>query len=309
MRPVSKVPRDQNPDGLCKYHLNLSSGVKKPEKEENFNETCPICLDDDGDGKLYPLPCSHRGHLDCFSGMTKLECPLCKAHINNFPKSVKDQIIANGAKYEEEQAVEYEAYIREMNEREREQLQTLENMPVRLPPQMELILALKYVFQLGIPVSLIPIETILELDPSSPLPDPGSIFQNAVRHILSTIQQRTGVSPEEDDGEDAEGGLDDPEELILDEDDVSPFQLEGENLQIVHRVRTVPSREFIRNNPRATAETVLRSVASLFATMSFQIANLPGITQEDLLNLGMGRRTGRDFGTFTPGTGATEEDE
>ena len=54
---------------FCEIHQRPSSGCTR-----YLNDDCPICMDE---GDLYPLPCFHRAHLECLSGMTKLECPLC----------------------------------------------------------------------------------------------------------------------------------------------------------------------------------------------------------------------------------------
>ena len=241
-------------------------------------------------GNLYPLVCTHRFHINCLSGMTKAECPLCREAAINLPKSVKDKIDENSRKYREETEQQEEADFRRMIEEEGHGGMLLQ--PVRLPPHVELILALKYVFQLGIPISLIPIETVLEIDPQSPLPDPGSIFQNTVKHLMTAIQHRSALSTEEDD-ETLGDEYNSDEELILDEEGEDPFVFEGEDLQIVHRVRTVPARD--HNGRYYSPAESLRAAAGLFSTASFQIANLPDLTQEDLLNLRMGRNIGPEI--------------
>lgn len=299
MRPKSlKLTLEQNPKCLCKYHYDLERVASVESVEEDFNEKCPICISEEvteESGAFYPLGCTHRFHINCLSGMTKAECPLCREPAINLPKSVKDKIDENSKKYREEIEQQEERDFQRMIEEEGGMML----QPVRLPPHIELILALKYVFQLGIPISLIPTETVLEIDPQSPLPDPGSIFQNTVKHLIQSIQHRSALTAEEDDeslGEDSPG----EEEIILDEDGEDPFVFEGEDLQIVHRVRTVPARD--QNGRYYSSEESLRAVAGLFSTARFQIANLPDLTQEDLINLRMGRREGRDFETSVPGS-------
>ena len=280
LRPKSTtLSKDQNPEGYCKYHYDEK---RKGGDQENFNATCAICMDEgetEETGKMYPLSCTHRFHINCLSGMTQAVCPLCRQTAINLPKKVADKITENGKKYQEEKDEQDERDFQRMMEEEGGMLL----QPVRLPPQIELMLALKYVVQLGIPVSLIPIETVLEIDPMSPLPAPGSIFQNTVRRLIENIQQRSADAIVEDD---AVEGEEENEEIVLDMDSDDPFEFEGEDLQIVHRVRTVPSRD--RNGIYYSPLDAIRAAAALFSTMSFQITDLPDITQEDLINLGMG---------------------
>lgn len=260
MRPVAKsIPENENTKKLCRYHFGSRETPPKPE--QNFNDVCPICLEEETpEMKLHSFSCSHKAHLSCLDGMTKMECPICRAEINNLPAKIINKIRENGEKYEEEIERENEQAFLEMMREEGALASS------RLPPQMELVLALKYVFQLGIPIYFIPMETILELDPSSPLPAPGSIFQNAVKHILESISQRVNSVVEEDDYDETESSTD---EEPTDED--NPFHMEGDDLQIVHRVRTVL--------PRRTGT---------ISTINFRIATLPELTQEDLLNLQLG---------------------
>lgn len=281
MRPKStRQTPDQNPEGWCTYHLENSACEKKSDAEpsDTFNNVCAICIEEgetEESGKLYPLVCTHRFHTNCLMGLTKAECPMCRQAAINLPASIKSQIDENAKKYRQETEEQEERELAEMLENEGMMFQ-----PVRLPPQMEVILALKYLVQLGIPVSMIPMDTVLELDPQSPLPDPGSIFQNTVKRLIETIQERTSISAVEEDGTPIS---EDEEEIILD-DDEDPFEFEGQDLQIVHRVRTIPLRSETGAFP-----FVAQALRALFSTMSFQIANLPDITQEDLINLRMGR--------------------
>jgi hypothetical protein len=271
-RPKSKkFSIDENPKGYCKYHFENLADTKSTD---SFNSVCAICLEEGEtaeSGKLYPLSCSHRFHVNCLSGMTKAECPMCRKPAINLPKSVKGKIDENERKYKQETNEQEEREFREMIESE-----AMSYQAVRLPPQIEIILAMKYIVELGIPVSMIPIDTILELDPQSPLPDPGSIFQNTVKLLIEVIQKRTLSTTEEDDPVE-----NDEDELVLDGDE-NPFEFEGEDLQIVHTVRTVPMRGI------SYSRSLFEAARSLFSTMSFQIANLPDLTQEDLINLRMG---------------------
>ena len=276
MRPVAKtIPEEQNTEKLCKYHFCLSK-CENPQ-ENGYNDSCPICLEQETpEEKLHIFSCSHKAHLNCLEGMTKLECPICRAPIDNLPTKITKKITENGEKYEDEIEQENERAFLEMIREEGS------FASMRIPPHMELVLALKYVFQLGIPISLIPIETVIELDPDSPLPSPGSIFQNAVKRILESISQRVNTVEEDDSSNEYST---ETEEEPTDEE--NPFHMEGDDLQIVHRVRTV----FPRNRG-----------AGIINSLNFRIANIPMLTREDLINLQL-----ENFETLVPGLSDSEE--
>ena len=170
------------------------------------------------------------------------------------PALIRKKIEKNGEQYKEEVHEEERREIRDLLEREG-------GITQRLPPQVELILAMKYVFELGIPLELIPVNTIIEIDAESPLPEPGSIFQNAVKKILELIQNNVIMIEGEDD------------EYLTDEssfsDEDSIFELEGGNIQITHQIRTVPS-------PNNSNEIALR-IPAMFTTINFNLRNLDAI--------------------------------
>lgn len=239
---------------LCERHIMVTQPAK-------INTECPICLmdesEDDGNSPLYPLSCLHRAHLDCISGMNTFQCPLCRERILNLPQRIKRQITANAAKYKKETQEEEERQIMEL----------VNNENQRLPPQMEVILAMKYVFDLGIPLCLIPAEISIELDPETPLPSPGYIFHTTVKKIIDSVRDNTNIPGEEDGSfENSEGSEDDS------------FSFEGEDLQIIHRVRTIPVSG---RRARAIASTL----PELFGTVAFNLSDIPSVTEEDLFYL------------------------
>ena len=228
----------------CKTH------TAPPQAE--LNKECPICLEE---GDMYLLTCHHQFHLDCLRGLNQLVCPMCRAPIINLPNDVKLAIEKNGKDYKKEQE----------EENEQEFMRMIESSPIyRIPPQMEIFLAMRYLMQLGIPLSLIPLRVNLELDPESPLPAPGSIFQNTVTRMIMDIKRNLDNHPEEDDGPDSEySGSEDYDS----EEDNYPFRLEGEDLRTVHSVRTTPSP-----NPRSME--IARTTPMLFNTMNVILSDL-----------------------------------
>ena len=257
----------------------------------SINDICPICQEDDKslrpgstteeghEVKWYPLSCTHRIHVHCLKGMNKLQCPICRGKLINLPDNIR-LIIEENTKRVKAENVE---------EEHREIMEMIHNGAAtdRPPPQMELIMAMRYIYELGVPPHLIPGSITLEIDPENPLPYLGYIFQNAVAHILEHIQntyicQCCGAEVEEIDDFD-DGSLDladgsDPEEEIEDED--NPFALEGEDLRVVHSIRTVPR---LPTSARQPGERVrARVTRSIFNTMRFVISDLPSLTEEDL---------------------------
>jgi len=259
---------EENSD-FCSYH---NARIENAENTAQYlNDDCPICLETKGE--MYPLPCFHRAHLECLSGMTKLECPFCRAKLSNLPLAVRTKIEKNGEDYKEQVHEEERQEILELLEREG-------RITERIPPHVELMLAMKYVFELGIPLQMIPPSVIIELDTDSPLPDPGSIFQNAVKKILHLIETHVLTKDvEEDDssgdcdGDDCHDGCcdDDSDCYTTDElgditsDDESLFDLEGDDLQITHQVQIVPAPG------QGNRNHVSLRIPAMFTTITFNI--------------------------------------
>ena len=217
----------------------------------NFNKECPVCLDEENE--MYILSCQHRAHIKCLEGMNKKECPLCRAIITNLPISVKKKIKEN-----------YENYQREKEEEDREEILNMlrGRDQIRLPPQIELLIALRYLCENGIPAQQIPQDINLYIDPESPLPSVGSIYDTTISRILDYIQ-----STIEEDDTPQETQLEEnvPEEYNEDE----PFYFEGGD--VLHRIRTVPALH--------TSISASREVMALFNTMIFTISDLPPLDE------------------------------
>lgn len=176
--------------------------IQKPSGQvgqESANE-CAICLaniDLEAKDVLKLESCSHSFHAECLSGLTKMECPLCRKIISGLPKELENKILSNQTDY-----------ARERVEAEREEIMRmiideLGHVPTRVPPQIEVFAAIRYVMLLGIPSYRIPRNVRLELDPDSPLPVEGSIFDNTVRHLIEEIQKNIKTQPEEDESQES----------------------------------------------------------------------------------------------------------
>jgi hypothetical protein len=232
----------------CKVHSDTTPKMA-------INKECPVCLEDTEDG-MFLLECNHRCHLDCIKGMNKMECPICRAEMKNLPKKVGETISSNGRIYAQEQEDAQRRDIMQMIQNE-----TSQEVFARLPPQMEFMLAMRYLQQLGIPPSRIPSRGLLEIDPESPLPPPGTIFRTAVSRMVDEIQRRTETYLEED-------GFASSSSSDTDSDDEeNPFNLEGDDLRIRHSVRTIPS-------PNPMALSLAGQIPELFNTMSVLLSDL-----------------------------------
>jgi hypothetical protein len=251
MRPVEKD------SDKCKFHKIL-------------NEDCPICLENDITQEWLLLSCTHRAHKQCLKGMNKLECPMCRGKIINLPPDVRLAIESNRDEYAVERQAEEEQQFREMMQNEVHQ---------DPPPQLAIMLALRYVHQLGIPAHIIPQSISLEINPGSPLPPAVYIFNQAVIQMMKCIQdtylKTEGVIQERDS--DLEIIY---EEMGDDIDDDEPFDFEGEG--IVHRIRTIPMQGAPRGGARQSRSLVRRDI---FNIMSVDVANLPALTEQDLEQL------------------------
>lgn len=244
----------------CSTHAKLSDA---PRAE--INKECAICLLEEEED-MYLLSCHHRFHIECLKGMNKLECPLCRSEIINLPTNVAAKIRENGRQYAQEQSEERDQLARMI------QREINGEALSRIPPQMEALLGLRYLYQLGIPAHRIPTTTDIELDPESPLPAPGSIFQVMVSRIISEIQQQAASHPEEEDVSDPEN--EDFSDYTSDSDEDEIFRLEGHNPdRIRHTIRTVPAP-----NPRSLS--LAHQVPAIFNTISIDLSEMdqmPGL--------------------------------
>lgn len=177
----------------CEYKKCLRRTLKGYKKcirhvlmtQKFYNEECPICLGDD-EKDMYPLSCLHRIHKECAKGLTKLECPLCKQKIINFPDSLVDQIKKNGKKLEQERE-------------EEERREILESMNFLIPPQMVILQVIREMIDMGVPPDAIPSSIGIHFD----TPDM-HISSELLRELfLDSLSDLLNVDIDEsDDGDD-----------------------------------------------------------------------------------------------------------
>lgn len=151
----------------------------------------------------------------------------------------------------------------------------LENVNMQIiPPQVSMMLALRYVYELGIPPQMIPTSITLELDPSSPLPPPNYIFSQTVTRLITSIKQNL-LNSEKDIDECDEGLFEQNQINLHIEDNDNPFEFEED---IIHSIQTIPII------PTSRPDTLRRPLVprDMFNIMRFNILNLPPLSQEDL---------------------------
>lgn len=79
----------------------------------NFNNKCPICLEEDN--FLFLLSCLHSVHIECVKNMNTYDCPICRKTMNNLPIKIKKNIMKNKKKYRQQQIESEQAEILEEN--------------------------------------------------------------------------------------------------------------------------------------------------------------------------------------------------
>lgn len=153
----------------CKKHRNTVS----------LNDECPVCCEK---GPMYPLSCPHKMHLDCMRGMVEDTCPICRSKILNLPIFIREQIRKNRKQHQHERE----------EEDMREAQSYYDQQAAKISPQVQILLALAYLRDLGIPYERIP-NVELILDPRIPYPCRGSIFSMVVSNVYRLLTQEVTV--------------------------------------------------------------------------------------------------------------------
>lgn len=255
----------------CRRHrLQNNQDQHSVSHDVGAEEWCPICLF--GDTPNYDwldLECQHRVHLQCIKGMNKLECPICRAPIEDgvLPGDVEVEIEKNADAYRQERDEEERRAIMQMIARERA------TSMARPPPQLEVITALRYIYDLGVPTSQIPTEIEIHIDPESPLPPPGVMFETTVRELVQSIRRNLVVEPEEDD---SLCSSDDDSTCASDDQSDPP-----DTNPTIHRIRTIP---IYASDIGASRERQARHSPLLF-TASFNIPDLPPFSEDDMRDI------------------------
>jgi hypothetical protein len=201
--------------------------MSNKEDETAFNEECPICFNEEG--KMITLSCLHRFHEDCLQGHTNLKCPKCRQLVVNWPLNLKEKIESN-----------YVKFVTEMDEEDRQTLQTQETNSERMnllsnismflqpPPQLEIMTAFQYLQEEGVPMYYLPQKVLVSLKRGHPRPQAGMLF-NAV---IAQTQQRMmkDICDDDDDYEYNNNEYDDD-----DDSDDDPFLEENYILEKVNR--------------------------------------------------------------------------
>lgn len=161
----------------CKnYAINTMTMCKSHNpKKKTFNEECPICLC--SEGKMHIANCKHQLHSSCAKDMLSLKCPLCQQLIQNYPPSIKNKIIKNEQKSIKEMEV------------------------VSLPPHLtlsnlEVINAINFLSEIGIPQVLYPIVINVDLENAPP---EGLIFSSVIGGVMEYIENLMENSDENND--------------------------------------------------------------------------------------------------------------
>jgi len=204
----------------CRHHHNSS-------KITQFNEECPVCLSNIGE--MHLMSCMHRIHLDCASRLISLECPLCRSGVNNFPESIREKIITEKQKYQNELEEEDRRNL-ETREREIREIIGENSLYVSPPVQIEAVSAMQFLRNQGIPLSYLPTNIQISLPGDSPRPPPGTLFYAILGHVMEKIDQDLRS------GEIFGTPLSEPYEPEDDSsDEENPFEWENENLSILSR--------------------------------------------------------------------------
>ena len=247
-RCLRSVTEISSPNG------NIQS--KKCKLHTPINDQCPICLDDykkEDDDQWFLSSCFHRMHISCMTGLIDDLCPLCRSKILNLPSDLQNKVNQNRTEYNEE-VIE-------------EQRQNLIRSHARINPQLEIILAVQFVISHGVPEYLIPEDINFEIDPATPLPPQGYIFETVASNLLK--RARDILRNEEDIDEDQEDIDEDQEDIDEDQEDIEEDHHQRRRLVTTPR-RPAPGSQRIRAYvPRAA-----------FHTITFEIGNLPPMNDE-----------------------------
>ena len=199
------------------FHSTSSS------KEEQFNKECPACFSDEGE--LYMMSCMHRMHSECAKHLISTECPLCRETVSNFHDNVIQSIAENEKIFQRDLEIE----DREMLLNRERQIDTILGglLSAQTPSQIEVISAMQFLRNEGIPLSYIPTNIHISVPRDLPRLSPGTLFYAIVGHVMEKINQDLQF-----------GNAEEPEPFDHEEDnddEENPFEWEDENLSILSR--------------------------------------------------------------------------
>lgn len=163
-----------------------------------FNEECPVCLDDFSSSEPSHLTsCMHRIHKECTMGLNSMKCPICQSVVLNYTvdilKSIELSSIARSKEIEDEDLTSLQNYIR---------AHSLIESRERMPLKQEIHTALLYARNQGIPLVFIPTRIDLLTFENQPLPPEGVVFcvilQNIMMKCLNAYENSEEVNLYED---------------------------------------------------------------------------------------------------------------
>lgn len=177
-----------------------------------FNTECSICFSDKN--PMIILSCLHKFHEECLEGHTNLDCPTCRQNVVNWPPRLKEKIKKNSLNLRDDLESQDRRRLIEAQERNAEVLSRL-SMFLQPPPEAEIISAMQYLRENGIPLRYIPQGINIRVSKNQPKPIPGVLFSTLVDKVLKSIQE--DISSEELE---IEENSDDNENPFYDENEI-----------------------------------------------------------------------------------------
>jgi hypothetical protein len=212
-------------ESYCKIHQTLTQindYINTQNVEFSFNDDCPICLmplsvsiaspricntpsptnSGSGSGNIdkgvHITGCSHKLHIECAKGLKSKLCPLCRVVVINYPTEI-DNIITenernNRIKTEEEDRVN-------LINNENISLPFENFALIRIGQRIEVMCAMIFLRENGVPIRYIPTEINVGIPRDSPVPPEGVIFNTIVNYIIRNINddisKETEFTPED----------------------------------------------------------------------------------------------------------------
>lgn len=193
---------------LCPQHLS-------------YNKQCPICLEENKN--MFTLSCMHAICRGCMDGFVEFLCPLCKSQILNLPGNLVTKIKENAAKYAQEKIQE-------------EHRELLNQETLRVPPFIEVLTAIAFLRQSGIPNRFIPHLTNINI-PSNTNYQPGQLCNDFIVSFLSALQTKLGkdddLEPQMEEESDSVDPFNESNKEL--DDDEGHILCDGVNIRFLNR--------------------------------------------------------------------------
>lgn len=194
----------------------------------HFNKECPVCLESDGD--MLILSCLHRLHETCAEGLTSHDCIVCRGKVINWPPRIWSKIKENSKDFEQELLEEETEALLE-HQHAAQAMMSQMTMFLQPPPQIEIMSALQYLSDQGIPMHYIPQRVRIARQRNQPRVQPGVLFTTIVGQVMEKVQEdlsQGGLQVEREHPEEDDSSGDE----LFEED---PFELENDALMSTNR--------------------------------------------------------------------------